>query len=85
MLTGKSAPAADVAGSVARQDEAGVRQAGGHDGVGEGDGGGQLDQGNVITVRDTKRKNTDMTWTTHGLRSSTWEMSFLQCKEAEVV
>ena len=52
MLTGESSPAADVAGSAMRQVHAGVRQAGGHDGVGEGDGGGQLDQGDVITVRE---------------------------------
>ena len=35
-----------------RQDHAGPGQAGGHDGVGEGDGGGQLDQSDVITVRE---------------------------------
>lgn len=47
-LTGESTPAADVTGSAVGQDDTPVREAGGHDGVREGDGVRQLDQGNVV-------------------------------------
>lgn len=49
-LTGESTPAGDIAGSSVGEDNAPVWEAGGHDGVREDDGGGQLDQGNVITA-----------------------------------
>ena len=47
-LTGDASPAGDVAGLVVGQQEAGLRKTGGHDGVREGDGGLQLDQGDVV-------------------------------------
>lgn len=56
LLTGKAPPAGDVAGSAVRQDGAGGWQAGSHDGVREGDRGGQLDQGDVIAGIDNRQK-----------------------------
>lgn len=50
-LTGESTPAGDIAGSTVGQDNAAVWEAGRHDGVGEGDRGRQLDQGNVVTAK----------------------------------
>lgn len=52
-LTVKAAPSGDVAGVVMGEGGAGRRDTGGHYGVREGDGGLQLDQGNVITAEET--------------------------------
>lgn len=51
-LTGESTPAGDVAGSPVGEDDAPVWHAGGHQRVGEGDGGGQLDQRDVVTAKE---------------------------------
>lgn len=56
LLTGESTPAGDVAGSTVGQDDAPLWEAGGHDGVREGDRWRQLDQGNVVTVKGIKKK-----------------------------
>lgn len=50
-LTGESTPAGDVAGGAVGKDDAPVWDAGGRDCVREGDGGRQLDQGNVVTAK----------------------------------
>ena len=49
-LTRESTPAGDIAGCTVGQHDAPVWEAGGHDGVREGDGGRQFDQGNVVTA-----------------------------------
>lgn len=53
-LTVESTPACDIAALPMRKSEALLREAGGHDGVREGDGWGQFDQGDVITVNKIK-------------------------------
>jgi len=82
VLTGKSPPAGDVAGSAVRQDGAGGRQAGGHDGVREGDGGGELDQGDVVTGIDNNMNcmchELPHTWSGF---NSTWEFVFCSARK----
>lgn len=51
-LTIDATPSGDVAGLVVREDEASSRDTSSHNGVREGDGGLQLDQGNVITAEE---------------------------------
>ena len=46
--TPEASPASDVARCIVGQDGTRVRKTGGNDGVREGDGRGQLDQGDVV-------------------------------------
>ena len=64
-LTGESTPAADVAGSAVGQDHAPGREAGGHDGVREGDGGRQLDKGDVVTAKGKQHTYSEEVMTTN--------------------
>lgn len=50
LLTVEATPPSDVAGLVVREDDSSSRKTSSHDAVGEGDGGLQLDQGDVITA-----------------------------------
>lgn len=52
-LTVEATPAGDVAGLVVWKDEVSSRETSSHDGVGEGDGRLQLDQGDVVAAEDT--------------------------------
>jgi len=52
-LTVDAAPSSDVAGLVVGEEEASSGETSSHDAVGEGDGGLQLDQGDVITGEET--------------------------------
>lgn len=66
-LTGESTPAGDIAGSTVGQDDVPVWEAGGRDCVREGDGGWELDQGDVVaakgeTIIPIQEVMTNKTW-----------------------
>lgn len=52
-LTIEATPAGDIAGLVVWKDEVSSRKTSSHDGVREGDGRLQLDQGDVVAAEDT--------------------------------
>lgn len=52
-LTVEATPAGDVAGLVVWKDEVSSRETSSHDGIREGDGRLQLDQGDVVAAEDT--------------------------------
>lgn len=54
-LTVEASPSSDEAGLVVGEEDVGSGDASRHDGVGEGDGGLQLDQGDVVTVEVARR------------------------------
>lgn len=55
-LTGEPTPTGDVAGGPVGEDETLVWEAGGRDGVRDGDGRRQLDEGDVVAAAQRKHR-----------------------------